>query len=177
MLGDITKRSLCPSRKAMEALSNAWSIAREHIHLLDSQHYWTGSSLTRDKRSRHDTSQNAARRRLFALLGHVQVPYRHGHLQLLHSTYGGQRCQGSDSWARAPRARESKSESAARHQHGVARCGVAAAARVHLLVEHSIHQLLRAFAVRAVDDPVRLLGRHGYSTVQILCTGVQHQSR
>lgn len=40
-----------------------------------------------DRHDRHDVSENAARRRLFTLLGHVQVPHRHSHLQLLRSTH------------------------------------------------------------------------------------------
>lgn len=51
------------------------------------------------------------------------------------------------------------------------------AARVHLFVEHPILQLLRAFPICARDDPFRLLGRHVCSTIQILCSGVQRQSR
>ena len=64
---------------------------------------------------------------------------------------------------------------------GVVWCGAMwcgdSSARAYLLVEHSILQLLRAFPVRTLDDPFRLLGRHDFSTIQILCSGVQRQGR
>lgn len=128
---------------------------------------------TRGKRSWQDPSKNAARRRLFTLLGNIQVPHRYGDFQLLHDTRcaksGAGETQRTLTWFVVSVKTRNLLLLLFRERQGVWSRGVAATyADAHLLVEHPIGQLLRAFPVRALYDPVRLLLRYILPSVQIL---------